>query len=535
MQLFVLLAALLMYCGTARASVCSYQASRNVTEEVKVGRSNCGPWGWGWIQCTIKEKRTRTEYYTDYKCCPGSYGSVGSGCTGECALDAEAISSQCQDETGSNRICRDNKCDKSGFLNSPAYTTFNENDNEERLVWSVNGTTFIQTANGGRRSRNTVSENVPIAECIVKSTNDIMEVRNGVDIYRKACSNPKCNPCGRRDVGCLDHNVNYEVKVTCFAAGYQDNGDIIHTFTLDIEEAEKVNFEFPEDVAGTPISVGNMSVGSVVLAVEDILIPNYEDVEIYIECPVSEFTNEPYFVWNDETQEILVAIDLTQEPAGEYTVRLCADQRRGDSCTEFTVVIEIPRTTTTTNPNTDFTVADETLTTSLPRCQPVNLPTPVPTKPPKLKPCKSVNIWANTTGMDYWCQVTCSTLDDDCRPYENHCICLNSTHEHLTCHARGNKWKGNEDMDAWCQLSCNYGNYSHCPTRKENKEGYCVCTEKQSESSTADQDDTQDEDSTESQDDDLTESPPEDSQTEIPPEYGSIPATGQPTSTPDWY
>ncbi|KAL4224312.1 hypothetical protein ACF0H5_017767 [Mactra antiquata] len=498
----------------------------------------------------------------------------------ECPIGSNgAPSSACIDSNNNTRVCRDYVCDRSGFVSPPSVISIKENDNEAKLLWKVNATCFYQTKEGDVL----ISRNVQARNCSVRSTHDLV-FSKGLNIYRKACSNPSCVECSN-DVGCLDYPQEYKVEVMCYV-NLNGMGLVEHTFTIATEEAEEVEFNIGDEDLKEPVTLITGTPGTLVRSFQEIKIPQDESVTFQVFGPKTD-NGEPYFEWNYESNEVVVATDLYDVPPGLYGVEVCAIQRRSEKCTAFTVILDIPRTTTTTTPNTDFTVADETLTTNLPRCQPVTLPTPVPTKPPKLKPCKSWNTWETIPGMNFWCQVTCSTLDDDCRPYENHCICLNSTVEHLTCHARGNKWKGNEDMDAWCQLNCNYGNYSHCPTRKENKEGYCVCTEGHSESSTEDQDDStesqddesnesQEDESTESKNDDLTESSPddsvtspddsvdnskdsppsssssdtamavhsttserekfsEDSQTEIPAEYGSSPTTGQSTSPPNLY
>lgn len=62
--------------------------------------------------------------------------------------------------------------------------TFNENDDSARLLWTVNATCFVQFSCPCDQPPCTCSKTVPCTQCTVTSTNDVVEVRNGMEVRK---------------------------------------------------------------------------------------------------------------------------------------------------------------------------------------------------------------------------------------------------------------------------------------------------------------------------------------------------------------
>ncbi|XP_045196280.2 uncharacterized protein LOC123551415 isoform X2 [Mercenaria mercenaria] len=417
--------------------------------------AQCG-W-WGWNRCQRSRTVYKLETRTRQLCCAGSYGSVATGCVGVCPYSDAQSSSACP----GNRVCRDYQCDASGVnassLPTPAALTFNENDDQERLLWTVDGQCFVQESCPCARRRRetdekerekratcTCSKTVPCTHCTVQSTNGIAAVRNGIEIYRKAC-NQTCRDCSRYP-GCLDNKVNYVLAVECRASGYIYNGAVQQSFILNVTEAPAPIIEV--DPGNLLVLDTGAKVGDTLLTIGDIIIADSEKVTYSVEGPVSVNTGEPLFGYNETSKKIIVNSDLSEEQSAVYTLQFCVEHRRGATCVELVVKIDRMTTTTTQAPTTQPEDEAEYM-------------------------CMAADSWKLLPGMDWWCNSICGKLGNACPYLDTHCICQDIASEHLNCRG-GGLYADAFYMDVWCDLNCNMGIYSNCPTNT-SQPAYCVC------------------------------------------------------------
>lgn len=432
----------------ASGAVC-YDTVAKQAREYTTGSYSCG-W-WGWSRCYTSTVTTKLIYDRVPRCCTGSYGHVENNCPGVCPYSSAQRSSACPQ----NSICRDYQCDQSGIdtsnMPSQEVLTFIENDDTERPLWTVNATCFVQYACACGSSSCACSKTVPCTQCTVSSTDGIADVRNGVDIYRKKCPNPKCREC-RKHPGCLDHNVSYNVSVECRASGYTDGDLVRQTLSLTVEEAPKAVIEIPKEADGILKLDTNAEIGDVLLTL-NITVPHSEaNIAYSLSGPNSSKTGNPLFVFDNKSMQIKVNSDLSQEPGGLYTLELCVHLRRQDECVELGV--EIVRITTT-QPTTRKTTAE----------------------PEEEYICDAQIAWKAVPFMDWWCNLICGPIPDTCPYLDTHCRCTLITNERLTCRAGGiftTTEYTKKHMDVWCDLNCNYGVHSNCPSNT-SLPGYCIC------------------------------------------------------------
>lgn len=265
-----------------------------------------------------------------------------------------------------NKQCRDFVCDQSGLRGRPRSLTIHEDDDTERLLWTVSGQAFVQypcdcnraptvrTGTNGEhvletrlaRSNCNCSANLEVKNCGVtgdSNNTNIVEVRDGIYVYRKACSNPGCSDCAGAS-GCFTSELASDVMnimVTCDVGVHGLDGfQVSAAFRINVQRSPPVTLVL--NGGNNTVTLTEDSVLQTVVKEFSWSDPAGDSTpDLDLRQTASATTGVNLFAIDTADSSVKLVGDLTQEHSATYTLTICASNRRRSSCHTFLVVVEI--------------------------------------------------------------------------------------------------------------------------------------------------------------------------------------------------
>ncbi|XP_060588388.1 uncharacterized protein LOC132743831 [Ruditapes philippinarum] len=186
---------------------------------------------------------------------------------------------------------------------------------------------------------------------------------SGFAVQKKTCTSPYCGPTCNAD-GCLNNGESHTVGVTAYRTGYETDGSVSGSFTVNVYAANPPTFYYS---SGNSISVSHdtAGIGTVINTLVPSFIDNGHDYD-YIRYRQNSGPGNSYihgtsdlFYLDTSNGQVKVGKDLTMEFSYYFNMNLCVyDRRHREVCHDLNITLWACFQTPTCNDQSDNSIID---------------------------------------------------------------------------------------------------------------------------------------------------------------------------------